>query len=62
MCIKLAVLHDDGSLGDQAGSAGVEGVEGLKPHSLNLCPSQWGLRDWIIYATGSKQNLNVMLI
>lgn len=62
MCIKLAVLHDDGSLGDQAEGGGVEWVEGLKPHSLKLCLSQWGFRDWLIYATGSKQNLNVTLI
>lgn len=29
MCIKLAVLHDDGSLGDQAEGGGVDGWRGL---------------------------------
>lgn len=31
MCIKLAVLHDDGSLGAQAESVGEEGRKGLNP-------------------------------
>lgn len=31
MCIKLAVLHDDGSLGDQAEGGGVSGWRGLNP-------------------------------
>lgn len=30
-------------------------MEGLKPHSLKLCPSPWGFGDRLIYATGSKQ-------
>lgn len=37
------------------------GVEGLKPYSLDPWLSQWGIRDWLIYATGCKQNLNVTL-
>lgn len=31
MCIKLAVLHDDGSLGVQAEGRGAEGWRGLNP-------------------------------